>query len=51
MSAAAIVNESVLLPDGALRPIKLTLEKHYAHAKFHQYIMAIHNHTSYSIAE
>ena len=34
MLVAAIVNESILLPNGALGSIKLTSEKYYACAKF-----------------
>ena len=38
-----IVNESVLLHNGALKFIKLTLEEYFAHAKFCQYEIATHN--------
>ena len=54
MLAVAIVNQSVLLPNGAngaMGSINLTLEKYYAHANFCQYKIVIHNQTSYNIPE
>ena len=51
MLAVAIVNQSVLLPNGAKGSINLTLEKYYVHANFCQYKIVIHNQTSYNIPE
>ena len=49
--AVAIVSESVLLSNGALGSIKLTLEKYHCHTKFCQHKIATYNQTSYSIPE
>ena len=51
MLAFAIVNKNVLLPNGAMGSIKLTLEKYYVHANFCQYKIVTHNQTSYNIPE
>ena len=40
MLVDAIVSESVLLPNGALGFIKLTIEEYYAHARLPQYKIA-----------
>ena len=53
MLVDAIVSESVLLPNGALGFIKLTLEEYYARAKLPQYKIASdpQSNLSYSIPE